>query len=648
MKLSKELGKMKPSDQPKESTTSEPEIRDSSTDTIRTKLSRELLEIQPASESETKKSSTETVKTKLSRELLDVKEPKEAEESPAKKSKKKVPSANAGKTKPTKETEKRPSAGPQDKEQSTGLDDLSPSTIQFGLKVKLTPVGTIISIATLIGLVTLLAASLAPELYQDIQHWFFDSFKYYLIYFVAIFFPLSIWLLLSRFGHVPLGKSTNNPKFKIIPWFAMVMAVGTGVELIFWGINEPIYHFEGNPFIDESLTNASAVTAMRITFYHWGFHPWSIIAIFGLCVAYATHRKGYGFRLRHTLSPMLGTRSKRHIGPIVDMLLVISTIMVVSTSLIFGTLQISKQFQNSVDPSILTFLQIFIIVLLTAIATYSSLTGIHRGIKILSITSLIATVMILLLMALFGPTDYLFTSFLHGIGDLLSNLVQLSVWVNDDQLDDWQKWWTLFYWSWWIVWAPFAGMFIAAISKGRSVREFLIGVVILPSLLLFLWHTLLGKTSLYLELAQALSPGGQSSVASLGYAGIIENVKINQSIAITSVIENLGFSDFAGLAIYLLMFVAVIYYVTCADSAIWVINKVLPIHRNQQSLINRLFWGTFIGVFSAIILVSGGFNFLQTFTILIALPISLFLLLMIFSFLTSITREKVKNVIVEP
>lgn len=531
---------------------------------------------------------------------------------------------------------------------SLGLEDISPSTIRIGLKLKLTPVIAIILITIGIALVSVVTVSLTPELNLDLQHWFFGSFKYYLIYFVAGFFPLTLWLLLSRFGNVPLGQSADHPRFSRISWFAMILAVGTGVELIFWGINEPIYHIEGNPFINEELTNAAAVIAMRITFYHWGFHPWSIFAIFGLCVAYSTHRKSQGFNLRHTLSPIFGNYIKGPLGTSIDTLLVMSAVLVVSTSLIFGTLQLSKLFQSKFDPTFLVFIQLLIIILLTTVATLSSLTGLHRGIKILSYVSLASTAIALSLMAMFGPTGYLFASYFHGIGDILSNLFQMSVWVNEDKLDDWQEWWTLFYWCWWILWAPFVGTFIAAISKGRTVREYLIGVVVVPSLVIFLWHTLIGKTSLYLELVQAVSSGVQKSMAAVGNAGIIENVKINQSIAITTVIENIGLSDYADLALYAIIFIAVIYYVTCADSATWVINNTMPIGQNNQSTIHHLFWGAFIGVFSAMVLISDGFNLLQTITILFALPISLLMLLMVFALLYTLAKERVDKVVMEP
>ncbi|MFW6379987.1 MAG: BCCT family transporter, partial [Halorhodospira sp.] len=353
-----------------------------------------------------------------------------------------------------------------------------------GLNVPLT------ATAALIVLGFLLFGAWDPEyaegVFQATSDWVIDTFKWYYIGVVAFFLLFALFLMFSRFGDLKLGDDDRPPEFSYFAWFSMLFGAGMGIGLLFWSIAEPIWHFQDNPFIEEGETKAAAETAMRLTYFHWGLHPWAIYSIVALSLAFFSYRKKLPLAIRSALYPLIGNRIYGPVGHAADVLAVFGTIFGVATSLGLGAIQINTGLNELVGVELNTLNQLLIVTVVTLIAVGSVISGVGRGVKILSQLNLILSVVILAFFLIFGPTLYLLSSFVQGLGDYLQNVIYLSFWTDASgarEAEDWQLSWTAFYWGWWIAWSPFVGMFIARISRDRTIREFVLGVLLVPTLL---------------------------------------------------------------------------------------------------------------------------------------------------------------------
>ncbi|MDX1605578.1 MAG: BCCT family transporter, partial [Candidatus Competibacterales bacterium] len=401
-----------------------------------------------------------------------------------------------------------------------------------------------------------------------------------------------------------------------------------------------------NPFIGEGTgipveSPQAAQVAMRLTFFHWGLHPWAIYTIVALALAYFAYRRKLPLTIRSSLYPLIGDRIYGPIGHAADILAVFGTVFGVATSLGLGVQQMATgmyeltgwgMFVNEVvqdDGSIATepatFAMLVLIVVVSAAATLSVVSGVGKGVRILSELNLWLSIAILAFFLLFGPTIYLLSLYMQSVGDYLGNVIPLSLWTSANKNSPWQGWWTAFYWGWWIAWAPFVGMFIARISRGRTIREFILGVLLVPTLLGFLWITLFGGTALHLEL--------------FGEGGIVEAVAadLTSALYVTFAQMDVGFMGTLAAAVSTLLIAT--YFVTSSDSGTLVVNTLLSAGDPEPPTLHRVFWGVGEGGVAAVLLLTGGLSALQTAAITSALPFSLIMLMMCVGLMKGLQQE---------
>ncbi|MDM8564834.1 BCCT family transporter [Candidatus Halobeggiatoa sp. HSG11] len=504
--------------------------------------------------------------------------------------------------------------------------------------------------------------------------------NWYYIGVVAFFLFFVIWLMFSRYGKIRLGDDDERPEFSYFSWFAMLFSAGMGIGLVFWSIAEPIYHFQSNPFITEGMTSEAAEAAMRITFLHWGLHPWAIYVIVGLSLAYFAYRKKLPLTIRSALYPIIGDKIYGPIGHAVDILAVFGTVFGLATSLGLGVNQMDtglahlfqydsystaekiaketytlEKCSGLVEAEQATcaseaateysrpfpYSLILIIVAVTLIATWSVVSGVGKGVKILSELNLVLSLILLVFLLLFGPTRYLLNSFLQNTGDYLASVIPLSMWTDAHKDTGWQSGWTTFYWAWWIAWSPFVGMFIARISRGRTIREFIVGVLLVPTSLAFLWLTVFGNTALYMELMHTVVNEAGATVAAIGQAGIIEAVNNDVTIALYTTFEKLDVGMMGTFASGVATILIASYFITSSDSATLVVCTILSVGNENPPIRHRVFWGIGEGAVAGILLILGGLQALQTASITAALPFSFIILVMIYGLVKALKQEKI-------
>ncbi|GAB2504373.1 BCCT family transporter [Promicromonospora xylanilytica] len=456
----------------------------------------------------------------------------------------------------------------------------------------------------------------------------------------CVFF--AIWLAVSPMGSIVLGKDPNDePEFKLGSWFAMLFAAGMGIGLVFWGVAEPLNHFSVTPPGASAGTPAAAArSAMDVTFLHWGLHAWAVYVVVGLAIAYSVHRLGNPVSIRWALKPLLGDRIKGFWGDVIDVIAVLGTLFGVATSLGLGVTQIGAGlgYLEVIDePS--TWLLVVLIIVITALAVTSVVTGVDRGIKWLSNINMGVAAAILVFVLIAGPTVFILSDFVTQIGSYLQNFFILTFNARPFQEDGaaWLGTWTTFYWGWWMSWAPFVGVFIARISKGRTIREFVTGVLLVPTLVTFLWFSVLGGSALYQEIF-----GGGGMIA--------EDGTVSTDTALFQLFDTLpGSTILSVLGIVLI----VIFFVTSSDSASFVVDMLASGGDPNPPKWSRAFWASVEGAVAAVLLVVGALaaaadpeagidplSALQTMAILLALPFSVVLVLLAVSTAKALLREQ--------
>jgi choline/glycine/proline betaine transport protein len=484
---------------------------------------------------------------------------------------------------------------------------------------------------------------MAGGVFDVVKDWMVTTLKWYYLGIVAFFLFFVVYLMFSRFGNIRLGDDDERPEFGYFSWFAMLFGAGMGIGLVFWSIAEPMYHFQGNPFMPEEMagTPEAANIAMRITFFHWGLHPWAIYVIVGLVLSYFAYRKKLPLTIRSSLYPLIGDRIYGPIGHAADILAVFGTVFGVATSLGLGVQQMatglyeltgSTMFVTEVpgedggtvtEPAIGAMLML--IAIISAIATLSVVSGVGKGVKILSELNLWLSIAILAFLLAFGPTLYLLNTFLQSVGDYVSQVVPLSLWSDAHQDRAWQGWWTAFYWGWWIAWAPFVGMFIARISRGRTIREFVVGVLLVPTALAFVWLVLFGGTALHIEL--------------FGEGGIADAVSEDLTSALYVTFEKMDVGIMGTIAAAVATLLIATYFITSSDSGTLVVNTLLSVGDPEPPMAHRVIWGLSEGAVAAVLLVAGGLSALQTASITAALPFSVIMLFMILGLMRALRDE---------
>ncbi|WP_405118397.1 BCCT family transporter [Pseudomonas leptonychotis] len=477
-------------------------------------------------------------------------------------------------------------------------------------------------------LFTVIDPKYADGIYGAAKSFIATNLAWYYIGLMSIYLFLAVWLSFSRYGNIRLGKDSDRPEFSNFSWFSMLFGAGIGIGILFWSIAEPIYHFQGTPLIGEAqkMTAEAAQVAMRISIFHWGLHGWGLFAVFGLILAYFAYRKGLPLSIRSSLYPILGERIYGPWGHAADLLAVFGTVFGIATSLGLGAQQMNAGLNYLLGFEVSIGHQILLIAVISVIATASVLSGVNKGIRMLSELNMHLTILILALFVIFGPTAYLLGAFVTNTGDYLAHAVQLGLWIDPDPKGQWQGWWTIFYWGWWIAWAPFVGMFIARISKGRTLREFVLGVLIAPTVLATFWITIFGNTAIFIEL--------------FGGGGVVAAVNDDVTMALFKTIELMNLGQWLTILMSVICtLMLVTYFVTSADSATLVICTLICMGDEHPPARYRIFWGLAIGAVAAVLLLAGGLKALQTASIVAALPFSFVAILATYGFFKALRQD---------
>ncbi len=491
--------------------------------------------------------------------------------------------------------------------------DVNPSNSK-GIFAGVNPVMAIGSsaLAVLFVLYTVIVPEHANSVYSAAKGYIATNFAWYYVGLMSAFLFIAVYLVFSRYGSIRLGKDDERPEFGFFSWFSMLFGAGIGIGILFWSIAEPMYHLQSNPFTspESALSIEAAQVAMRVSIFHWGLHGWGLFALCGLSLAYFSYRKGLPLSIRSGLYPLLGDRIYGPIGHAADLLAVFGTVFGIATSLGLGAQQMNAGLNYLFGVEVSTTTQMVLIVLISIIATFSVITGVNKGIRILSELNMQLTVVMLAFFIILGPTAYVIGSFFTNLGDYMLNVTSLGLWVDPNPEHTWQGSWTIFYWGWWIAWAPFCGIFIARISRGRTIREFILGVLIAPTMLAAFWITIFGNTAMYIEL--------------FGQGGVVDAVNDDLTLALFKTIELMDAGTILttlGASICTIMLVT--YFVTSADSATLVICTLISMGNPNPPTRYRIFWGMSIGLVAAVLLLAGGLGALQTASIIAALPYSI-------------------------
>jgi len=448
------------------------------------------------------------------------------------------------------------------------------------------------------------------------------NFSWWYISCVAMLLLFSLFLMLSRFGDIRFGEDHEKAEFGFGAWMSMLFSAGMGIGLLFYGVAEPVLHYSTAPS-SPGARFGEASHALKTTFFHWGIHAWSIYIVVGGALAYFTYRKGLPMSIRYTLKPLIGDQVDGPLGWLIDILAVLGTIFGVATSLGLGVTQINSGLSYLTDIPNNVYTQLFLIAFITLFATISVVTGIKKGIKLLSQANIVVAVILLSFIFIEGPTIRLLNLYVENIGIYLQGLPNVTFHTSARNDTPWMGTWTLFYWGWWIAWAPFVGTFIARISRGRTIREFVAGVLIVPTLATFFWFTVFGETAIALIEA--------------GHTDIVTAVQENLPVALFVFLEKLPLTTITSSLSVLVIFT---FFITSSDSGSYVIDMITSGGALNPPTIQKIYWAFMEGAIAAVLLVMGGLQALQTATINVALPFSFITVLMAYCLYKSIREER--------
>mgnify|MGYP001764359950 CR=1 FL=1 len=436
------------------------------------------------------------------------------------------------------------------------------------------------------------------------------NFGWFYLWVVLGLVVMALILAFSRYGDLKLGGEDDEPEFSIGAWFAMLFAAGMGIGLVFWGVAEPVSHYGAPPPGIAPHTPEAANAAMRYSFFHWGLHPWAVYSIVALAIAFFQFRKG-GSALVSTAVQALPWRWVRPLGPVVNVLAVIATAFGVAASLGMGALQINSGLARVLGLPVSGAAQVGIIVVTTALFLVSAVTGVDRGIKWLSSFNLVMAALLALAVFLLGPTVAIIDTFTTTLGAYASEFVRMSLRMTPFRDSGWVGGWTVFYWAWWVSWSPFVGLFIARVSRGRTIREFILGTVLAPTLAAFVWFSVFGGTALNMEILHGLP--------------IADAVKADVSTALFSVFDAL---PLGGLMTGVATVLVLVFFVTSGDSATLVLGMMSTGGNENPPPRVKVIWGVLVAGIAISLLLAGGVKAVQTATIVFALPFTAVILLM--------------------
>ncbi len=482
------------------------------------------------------------------------------------------------------------------------------------------------------GLVVLFILSIACALFPEwsntqltsVQSAIYKNLSWVYIMLVSLFFVILMVIAFSKTGNIRLGADNSAPQYGFFSWIAMLFAAGMGIGLMYFGVAEPMSHYV-NPALP-TIANP-AKDAQLATFFHWGIHAWSIFAIMGLILAYFSFRYRLPLSIRSGLYPIMGDKIKGPVGNVVDIFALVSTFFGIATSLGFGVMQLNAGLVHLGVVKHSNFLfQSIIIVVVSTMAITSAVSGIGKGVKRLSELNLITAVLLMLLVLFLGPTTFLLSAFSEGIGNYIQNFADLTfnTFAFEKAGRGWFTSWTVMYWAWWISWAPFVGLFIARISKGRTIREYISAVLLVPSLFIFLWMTVFGNGAIWID--QHIAHGALSALVH------------NPDILLFTFFEQFPLAK--PLCVLAILMIT-IFFITSADSGILVMNSISSGNNPKTPKWQSAFWGALLALISIALLYAGGLKSLQTMTLISALPFGVIMLVLCFCLLKALNTDMV-------
>ena len=449
------------------------------------------------------------------------------------------------------------------------------------------------------------APATADEIFGTVQSWIVDNLGWFYTLAVSGLLVFALWVGLGRFGHVRLGPPDARPTYTRTAWFAMLFSAGMGIGVLFWSVAEPLTHYATPPY-GEPETAEAARQAMVLTFLHWGLHGWAIYAVIGLGLALMAYRLRLPMAMRSLLHPLIGDRIYGPIGHAVDVFAILGTMFGIATTLGIGAQQIAAGLDRVFGVPAGLPTELWVVAIATTAATISVVSGLDRGIKLLSQAALYLGLAIFLFVLVAGPTAFALTATVDSIGLYLQRLPETALRGTSSADAAWMGDWTLFYWGWWLAWSPFVGMFVARVSRGRTVREFILGVLLVPTVVVFLWYGVFGNVALRRVL------GGDDALLSAAVDDIpVAIFEFFEALPFTSVVSVVG------------LVVIIIYFVTSSDSASFVIDMLASGGDEDPPVGTRVFWAISEGLVGAALLVAGGLTAMRTFQISTGLPLLL-------------------------
>ena len=476
--------------------------------------------------------------------------------------------------------------------------------------------------------ITLLSAiypKLTENALNSIKGFIFVNLNWVYVWAVTIFVIFLVYLMFSKYGNIRLGKNDSKPEYSFFSWISMLFAAGMGIGLMYFSVAEPMQHYSNEIFSGSHYINR-AKNAQLYTFFHWGIHAWAIYGIVGLSLSYFAYRYRLPLSLRSCFYPLLKNKINGKLGNAIDIFALCSTFFGITTTLGFGVVQINSGLQTLNIVSDNSFInQILIVSILVTISIISAVAGVNKGVKLLSNINIISVIILLLFVLLLGPTVYLLGSFTEGIGNYINNFFNLtfSTHVYDEETLPWFYNWTILYWAWWISWSPYVGLFIAKISKGRTIREFISAVLILPTLFNFIWMSVFGNSAIWFDLHEA--------------KGALSRLSDNPDALMFRFLEYL---PFPAIVSFLVIAIIIIFFVTSADSGIFVMNSIATKNAKVSPKWQTVLWGCLLAVLSLFLLNAGGLKALQSMTLITALPFSVIIILFMISLTKALTIDQ--------
>jgi len=463
----------------------------------------------------------------------------------------------------------------------------------------------------------------------ELLGWLETTFGWLFILVSASFLLFSGYLAMTRYGNIRLGPDDSEPEFSTFSWVSMMFATGMGIGLMFWGVAEPLTYLTATdassipPGRGDPSTPDSARVAMEYAFFHWGFHPWAMYAVIGLSIGYFAYRKGTGNLVSGAFGPLLGRRATEGPGKAIDVIAIFATLFGSATSLGLGALQITGGLDDVFATGESRWLTVVVIAVLTTCFVLSAVTGIEKGVQFLSNANAIAALLLVFFLFVVGPTVFILSTFTESLGGYLTHLPTMAFRTGAFGGSEFLDTWTIFYWAWWISWTPFVGMFIARISKGRTIRQFVVYVILVPSVVSFVWFSILAGSAFDLQLSGAKDLG-----AVLAEEG-------TESALFSTLREY----PLASVTVVLAVFLVAIFFITGADSASIVMGMLSQHGKEEPMRWLVIFWGVAQGAVAAVLLFSGGLGALQTLVILVAGPFMLVICAMCVSLMKALREE---------